>query len=264
MTDIQSTETVDTLPPVLDPASGSRMFYFDKADERVLFGDIRRETHVLCDGRALEVNPDEIMDFRDLPYPDASFRVVVFDPPHLLKVGEKGWMFKKYGRLDNHLAGRSSGRVRRVLPRTRRRGRADLQVERGPDPGQPDPRTDTPQAARRTPPRRQVLRHPLDHLPQGGRYLLSVRSAVMTGTCGCGATWGGTKTEHCAACHCTFTGTYSGDMHRVGRHDQATGPDRRRCLSVEEMTALGMAQNKFGVWMSPGREAETARLSISA
>lgn len=30
-------------PRVLDPASGSRMFYFDRADERVLFGDIRSE-----------------------------------------------------------------------------------------------------------------------------------------------------------------------------------------------------------------------------
>ena len=86
---------------VLDPASGSRMFYFDKADERVLFGDIRRESHVLCDGRALEVNPDEIMDFRDLPYPDATFRVVVFDPPHLVRAGETSWSFKKYGRLDS-------------------------------------------------------------------------------------------------------------------------------------------------------------------
>ena len=85
---------------VLDPASGSRMFYFDKADERVLFGDIRSESHVLCDGRALEVNPDEVMDFRDLPYPDETFRVVVFDPPHLIRAGEKSWSFLKYGRLD--------------------------------------------------------------------------------------------------------------------------------------------------------------------
>lgn len=76
------------------------MFYFDKADDRVLFGDIRSESHILCDGRALEVNPDQIMDFRDLPFPDESFRVVIFDPPHLLKAGEKGWIFKKYGRLD--------------------------------------------------------------------------------------------------------------------------------------------------------------------
>jgi hypothetical protein len=86
-------------PIVLDPASGSRMFYFDKSDDRVVFGDIRRESHILCDGRALEINPDEVMDFRDLPYPDASFRVVVFDPPHLIRVGAKSWMFKKYGGL---------------------------------------------------------------------------------------------------------------------------------------------------------------------
>lgn len=39
-------------PLVLDPASGSRMMYFDKADDRVLFGDIRTESHILCDGRA--------------------------------------------------------------------------------------------------------------------------------------------------------------------------------------------------------------------
>ena len=97
-----SAEKDATSQIVLDPASGSRMFYFDKADERVLFGDIRREAHILCDGRALEVNPDELMDFRDtLPYPDCTFRVVVFDPPHLVRAGEKSWSFKKYGRLDS-------------------------------------------------------------------------------------------------------------------------------------------------------------------
>jgi hypothetical protein len=84
---------------VLDPASGSRMFYFDKEDPRVIFGDIRSESHVLCDGRALEVNPDEVMDFRAIPYSDETFSVVVFDPPHLIRVGEKSWSFKKYGGL---------------------------------------------------------------------------------------------------------------------------------------------------------------------
>lgn len=54
--------------PVLDPASGSRMFYFDKADPRVTFGDIRTEDHVLCDGRALSIAPDVEMDFRERGY----------------------------------------------------------------------------------------------------------------------------------------------------------------------------------------------------
>ena len=86
-------------PRVLDPASGSRMFYFDRDDERVLFGDIRSEQHVLCDGRALNINPDALVDFRSLPFADESFRVVVFDPPHLVKAGPKSWQAAKYGRL---------------------------------------------------------------------------------------------------------------------------------------------------------------------
>ncbi|WP_024817065.1 class I SAM-dependent methyltransferase [Arthrobacter sp. 31Y] len=85
---------------VLDPASGSRMFYFDKEDERVLFGDIRSEQHVLCDGRALNINPDAMTDFRAMPFPDGSFSVVVFDPPHLVRAGRKSWQAAKYGQLN--------------------------------------------------------------------------------------------------------------------------------------------------------------------
>lgn len=92
---------MSTPPIVLDPASGSRMFYFDKEDERVLFGDIRSEQHVLCDGRALNINPDALVDYRSLPFPDGSFRVVVFDPPHLVRAGPKSWQAAKYGRLNS-------------------------------------------------------------------------------------------------------------------------------------------------------------------
>ena len=88
-----------TLPPILDPASGPRMFYFNKEDPRVLFGDIRSEQYVLCDGRALDISPDAMTDFRDLPFPDESFRLVVLDPPHLLRAGQKSWQAAKYGRL---------------------------------------------------------------------------------------------------------------------------------------------------------------------
>ncbi|KTS90693.1 methyltransferase [Microbacterium testaceum] len=89
-----------TDPIVLDPASGSRMMYFDKEDDRVLFGDIRTEQHTLCDGRALNIEPDMEMDFRSLPFDDGAFQVVVFDPPHLVRVGDTAWMGKKYGKLD--------------------------------------------------------------------------------------------------------------------------------------------------------------------
>ena len=84
---------------VLAPASGSRMFWFDKADPRAVFGDIRREDHILCDGRELHVHPDVEMDFRSMPFEDDSFRLVVFDPPHLIRVGQESWTRAKYGAL---------------------------------------------------------------------------------------------------------------------------------------------------------------------
>jgi len=85
---------------ILDVCCGSRMFYFDKKDHRVLFTDKREENHVLCDGRTLEVKPDIISDFTDLKFPDNTFSLVVFDPPHLKNGGDKSWIVKKYGRLS--------------------------------------------------------------------------------------------------------------------------------------------------------------------
>lgn len=85
---------------ILDMCCGSRMFWFDKSDPRVVFMDIRREQHILSDGRSLNVLPDIIADFRALPFTGATFSVVVFDPPHLTRAGENGWQRKKYGCLD--------------------------------------------------------------------------------------------------------------------------------------------------------------------
>lgn len=67
---------------------------------RAVFTDIRAEEHELCDGRRLVISPDLIADFRSLPFADSSFPVVVFDPPHLERVGQSAWMGKKYGRLN--------------------------------------------------------------------------------------------------------------------------------------------------------------------
>ena len=84
---------------VLDACCGSRMFYFDKRDPDVIFADVRELETTLCDGRTLLVKPDVKMDFRDMPYADNSFKVVVFDPPHLSKAGTGSWLAKKYGIL---------------------------------------------------------------------------------------------------------------------------------------------------------------------
>lgn len=47
----------------------------------------------------LTIIPDIVSDFTDMPFLDKSFKLVVFDPPHLLKVGQNSWLAKKYGKL---------------------------------------------------------------------------------------------------------------------------------------------------------------------
>lgn len=74
----------------------------------------------------------------------------------------------------------------------------------------------------------------------------------MRTTCHCGAEWSGLRIEHCTACHATFTGTTAGDRHRTGDHNESTGPNRRRCLTAEEMRERGMAQNDRGQWTNGG------------
>lgn len=88
------------MKPILDACCGSKMFWFDKNHEDVLYMDNRQLSETLCDGRALNVNPDIVADFRDMPFDDETFYLVVFDPPHLKQVGENSWLAKKYGKLD--------------------------------------------------------------------------------------------------------------------------------------------------------------------
>ncbi|QKH61639.1 Uncharacterised protein [Niallia circulans] len=85
---------------ILDACCGSRMFWFDKENEDTIFMDKRELETELCDGRKLIVKPDVVGDFRNMPFDDDSFYLVVFDPPHLLKAGEDSWLAKKYGKLN--------------------------------------------------------------------------------------------------------------------------------------------------------------------
>ena len=98
-------------PPVLDACCGSRMFWFDKQDGRALYVDKRRETHI-TDTRPgagpTVINPDVLASFTSLPFPDDTFSLVVFDPPHHTMSGTRfrsvkkpGWAMRKYGWLDD-------------------------------------------------------------------------------------------------------------------------------------------------------------------
>lgn len=84
---------------ILDACCGSRMFWFDKQNPNVVFMDNRVEEDTLCDGRKLEVKPGLNADFRNMPFQDSSFKMVVFDPPHLIRAGATSWLAKKYGVL---------------------------------------------------------------------------------------------------------------------------------------------------------------------
>jgi len=90
------------LPPILDTTAGGRMMWFDRNNPLVLYIDKRQlEPTYLCDGRLFEVSPDMVADFTDLPFPDNTFWLVVFDPPHLLRVNDTAYMAIKYGRLHD-------------------------------------------------------------------------------------------------------------------------------------------------------------------
>ena len=85
---------------ILDVCCGARMFWFDKNNKNTIYMDNRNANEVLCDGRKLTVAPDIIADFRDIPFANETFNLVIFDPPHLFRVGENSWLAKKYGKLD--------------------------------------------------------------------------------------------------------------------------------------------------------------------
>ena len=93
---------------VLDACCGCRMMWFDKKDKRCLFADQRRETMEIDhfpsqSGRnAKIVDPDQIHDFRNMPYEDESFHHVVFDPPHVRNISMRSVTGFSYGSLDRN------------------------------------------------------------------------------------------------------------------------------------------------------------------
>lgn len=84
---------------ILDACCGSRMFWFNKEHESALYMDNRTLDTTLCDGRKLVVNPDIVADFKNIPFDDETFHLVIFDPPHLKHAGETSYLKAKYGTL---------------------------------------------------------------------------------------------------------------------------------------------------------------------
>ncbi len=92
---------------ILDSTCGGRSIWHPNNKERedTLYIDKREEEPGFTgqEGRTYGVQPDEIEDFRNLPYEDNSFNLVVFDPPHMIREngmeGLTGYVTKSYGAL---------------------------------------------------------------------------------------------------------------------------------------------------------------------
>ena len=80
------------------------MMWFDKQDDRCLFADCRQGvldvSHCTTNPGKKEVKPDELHDFRDMPYENESFHHVVFDPPHVRNISMKSVTGFSYGSLN--------------------------------------------------------------------------------------------------------------------------------------------------------------------
>lgn len=88
---------------ILDVCCGSKMFWYDKHEPNTTYMDIRDEVSAYTDRdvvREVAIKPDLVADFRDIPFADDSFDLVVFDPPHLIHAGTNSWLVKKYGKLN--------------------------------------------------------------------------------------------------------------------------------------------------------------------
>ena len=85
---------------ILDACCGCRMMWFDKHHPNTIYVDIRQERKgFIKEKRNYELNPDYIMDFRKMAFKDKSFKLIFFDPPHLINVGADSVFKKQYGCL---------------------------------------------------------------------------------------------------------------------------------------------------------------------
>lgn len=94
------------MPEILDMTCGGRCIWFNKHHPEAVYVDKRNQEQALMfwKGRTSphhnDILPDIVADFTALPFPDNSFSLVVFDPPHLIKAKDTAWLVKKYGKLD--------------------------------------------------------------------------------------------------------------------------------------------------------------------
>ena len=91
---------------ILDATCGERGIWFQKNHPFVTFMDKRYETvlsnHKNQKKRKYKIHPDIISEWKNAPFPDNYFDMIIFDPPHLIINRDKpnlSTMDKQYGNL---------------------------------------------------------------------------------------------------------------------------------------------------------------------
>lgn len=85
---------------ILDACCGGRHWWWDKHHPLALYMDSRCELPGTIAVRPnWEVCPDVMGDFREMPFKDEAFRLVLFDPPHNIRDNVQGYIGTKYGAL---------------------------------------------------------------------------------------------------------------------------------------------------------------------
>ena len=102
-------QEVVTDAEILDACCGGRHWWWDKDHPLALYMDVReapRGSVGVVSGRpewnpSWSCEPDVLGDFRAMPFEDEQFRLVVFDPPHIVRAKQppEGINGLKYGAL---------------------------------------------------------------------------------------------------------------------------------------------------------------------
>lgn len=85
---------------ILDATCGFKGMWYQKNHPLVTFMDIRKGTFTHFRNSTITINPDVVSDWKDTPFNDNEFDLILFDPPHIIQKSNKGIMATKYAVLN--------------------------------------------------------------------------------------------------------------------------------------------------------------------
>jgi len=91
---------------ILDATCSIKSMWYQKSHPFVTFMDIRNGKYIYQDKKkkhkpkVYTIKPDVTSDFRDTPFDDNYFDMIVFDPPHIIQNANSGDMIVRYGKFN--------------------------------------------------------------------------------------------------------------------------------------------------------------------